>query len=152
MNSKLINVALGEYGVTEIQGSNHNPRVLEYFKASGHDWVKDDEMAWCSAFANYVAITAGYIGSMALNARSWLKVGIPTSTPQIGDVVVLWRESRTSWKGHVGFLIRETDTHVYILGGNQGNKVCITMYPKGRVLEYRRLIANASSYNLIKYK
>lgn len=39
--------------------------------------------------------------------------------------------------GHVGFYVRETDKYVYILGGNQGNKVSIAGYDKGRIIAYR---------------
>jgi hypothetical protein len=56
-----------------------------------------------------------------------------------GDIVVFWRESIKSWKGHVGFYIREKDGWIYTLGGNQANQVKISAYPKSRVLSYRRL-------------
>lgn len=139
MNNKLIKIALGEYGVTEIKGATHNERILEYFHSIGHKWVKTDETAWCSAFINWVALQAGKEMSGELNARSWLKVGTELKVPEVGDVVVFWRESRRSWKGHVGLFIRETETHVYVLGGNQNNQVNIKAYPKYRVLSYRRL-------------
>lgn len=139
MNTNLINIALAEYGIKEIPGSNHNPRILEYFKEIGRAWVSDDETAWCSAFANYVAKTAGFEFSGELNARSWIDCGCETNKPEIGDVVVFWREDPRSWKGHVAFFIRETKDLVYVLGGNQSNQVCIKAYPKARLLQYRRL-------------
>ena len=98
-----------------------------------------DETAWCSAFVNWVAKTSGYEYSGKLNARSWLNVGESMVKPDIGDVVVFWRESPESWKGHVAFFIKETKGYVYVLGGNQGNKVCIQAYPKNRVLDYKKL-------------
>ena len=134
-----ISVALGEYGVKEIIGKKHNPRVLKYFKEIGHDWVKDDETAWCSAFANWVAKQANCKMSNKLNARSWLNIGIKTDCPKIGDIVVFWRESHNSWKGHVGFFVRETNNYIYVLGGNQRNQVNIKAYPKKRLLEYRKI-------------
>ncbi len=140
MNTRLINIALGEYGITELKGShNHHPRILEYFKVSKHKWVKTDETAWCSAFANWVAIQAGCLYSGALNARSWLKVGQSVRTPKLGDVVVFWRESKTSWKGHVGFYIGMSDDkqYIYCLGGNQNNQVCIKPYPVSQLLGFR---------------
>ena len=137
---RLINVALKEFGIKEIVGRNqHNLRIVNYFKEIGHSWVKDDETAWCSAFANYVALKAGKERSGKLNARSWLKVGQRVTQPKIGDVVVFWRESPQSWKGHVAFFIRETKNWVYVLGGNQNNQVKISAYPKSRLLQYRRL-------------
>ena len=62
-----------------------------------------------------------------------------TTDPKPGDMVVFWRESRKSWKGHIAMYIRETETHVYVLGGNQNNQVKISAYPKYRVLGYRTL-------------
>lgn len=135
----LIEVALGQYGIKEFSGGQFNPEVLKYFHEIGHSWVKSDETAWCSAFVNWVAKTSDKPFSGKLDARSWLHIGEGVEVPKIGDVVVLWRESIGSWKGHVGFFIRQTDDHIYILGGNQNNKVCIKAYPKNRLLEYRRL-------------
>ncbi|MEM9680608.1 MAG: TIGR02594 family protein [Bacteroidota bacterium] len=136
----LINKALSEYGVKEIVGSKDNQRILKYFNDLGFDGKKlKDETAWCSAFANWVAKTSGYEYSGKLNARSWLSVGESVVNPEVGDIVVFWRESPESWKGHVAFFIKATRGYVYVLGGNQGNKVCIKAYPKNRVLDYKKL-------------
>jgi len=145
MNWKLLNTALSQIGTKETVGKLHNPEVLKYFVDIGHSWVKDDETAWCSAFVNWVVYETNskyqtdFPKSDKLNARSWLNVGHKVSKPEIGDIVVLWRSSRTSWKGHVGIFVRETPNWIYILGGNQGNKVSIQAYRKNRLLEYRRL-------------
>ncbi|WP_299519819.1 TIGR02594 family protein [Winogradskyella sp.] len=136
----LINKALSEYGVKEIVGSKDNRRILKYFNDLGFDGEKlKDETAWCSAFANWVAKTSGYEYSGKLNARSWLSIGESVVNPEVGDIVVFWRESPLSWKGHVAFFIKATKGYVYVLGGNQGNKVCIKAYPKNRVLDYKKL-------------
>ena len=64
-------------------------------------------------------------------------MGTPTS-PSAGDcVAVLWREEPASWKGHVGFYLREDDQHVYLLGGNQLEQVREHFYPRECVLSYR---------------
>lgn len=139
MNNNIIETALSQIGVKEIVGSAHNPEVLKYFKEAGHEWVKDDEMAWCSAFANWVALKSGFEYSGALNARSWLKIGEETKEPETGDIVVFWRGSRESWKGHVGFFISKVGDKIYTLGGNQSNQVCITSYHKDRILGFRKL-------------
>ncbi|CAL2080341.1 TIGR02594 family protein [Tenacibaculum sp. 190524A02b] len=142
MNS-LLSVALSQYGVKEIKGQKDHPQILHYFKSLGFDSAKfKDETAWCSAFAGWVAQQAGYEYSNQLTARSWLQVGTTTHQPNQGDVVVLWRESPNSWKGHVGFLVKETNRYVYLLGGNQGNSVCVKAYPKNRVIGYRKLRKN----------
>ncbi|MBW1297820.1 TIGR02594 family protein [Aquimarina litoralis] len=137
---KHMTIALKEYGVREIKGKKDNPQILKYFdleEFKGHSYK--DETAWCSAYANWVCKESDLPRSKELTARSWMDVGDETTTPKFGDVVVLWRESPESWKGHVGFFIKETEHYVYVLGGNQSNKVCIQAYPKSRVLCYREL-------------
>ncbi|PTX60516.1 uncharacterized protein (TIGR02594 family) [Kordia periserrulae] len=136
----LIQKALSQYGVTEVDGKADNPQIIRYFEILGFDGSKlHDETAWCSAFANWVAKTENYTYSGKLNARSWLNVGESTASPKQGDIVVLWRDSPSSWKGHVGFFVKQTKRYVYILGGNQNNRVSIKAYPKNRVLDYRKL-------------
>ena len=136
---KHLDIAFSQYGVKEIVGKNHNPIVLKYFNETGHEWVKDDETAWCSAFANWVCKKAGLEYSGALNARSWLNVGCEVEAPKLGDIAIFSRGNPNGWQGHVGFFIRETKNWVYVLGGNQANQVKISAYPKSRLLEFRRL-------------
>lgn len=137
----LIQVALTQYGVKEIQGPEaNNPEIIKYFAACGQIWAKTDETAWCSAFVNWCAINTGYEHTKKLNARSWLDVGEPIEHfQQTGDVVIFWRVSKDDWRGHVGIFVNEDEDNIWTLGGNQGNMVCIKPYPKNRLLGYRRL-------------
>lgn len=137
----LIQIANSQYGVTEKKGKLHNPVIVNYFKEIGHKWVSNDETAWCSAFMNWVALKAGKKKSGKLNARSWLLIGRKIFNPKQGDVVVLWREKKHSWKGHVGLFINysEDKKYIYVLGGNQNNQVNIQRYPAYRLLGFRRL-------------
>lgn len=141
MNHLLLTIALSQYGVKEIAGKGHNPIILSYFDEIGQTWVDTDETAWCSAYANWVALKSLCERSEQLTARSWLLVGVAVEIPISGDVVIFWRESPTSWKGHVGFFIcYSTDRkYIYVLGGNQNNQVCIKAYPTSRLLGFRRL-------------
>ena len=137
---KTIEIALSQIGIEEIEGGQDNPEVLKYFDEIGFDGSKlKDETAWCSAFVNWVAKKAGLEYSGKLTARSWLKVGKPVENPQLGDVVIFWRESIDSWKGHVGLFIRQGKDDIFVLGGNQDNAVRISEYPKDRLLGYRKL-------------
>ena len=137
--SYLLKTALREYGVTEIPGIENNPRILQYFEDIGQKWVQDDETAWCSAFLNWCCMWSALPYSGKLDARSWLNVGEKTTKPEQGDIAIFWRESRASWKGHVGIFINTMDDKINVLGGNQNNGVCIAPYPKHRLLEYRCL-------------
>ena len=140
-NARHMMVALSQARYQEIVGKQDNPEILKYFDASGFDGAKlKDETSWCSAFVNWVCIQCDLPRTNKLNARSWLSVGNRTDCPELGDIVVFWRESPSSWKGHVAFYIREDAQFVYCLGGNQGNQVTISAYQKNRVLEYRRIV------------
>lgn len=75
--------------------------------------------------------------TMLGNARSWQHYANESKDPKEGDIVVMWRESVSSWKGHVGFLVKKGLTFVSVLGGNQTDKVCIQDFSKIRILSYR---------------
>lgn len=138
---QLLKIAFSELGTEEIVGDIHNPEVLKYAKETGIAGITTDEIAWCSTFVNWVAQKAGLQKSGKANARSWLNVGTKVIVPEPGDIVVFWRESPQSWKGHVGiFLGVSTDKkRVYCIGGNQGNRVSVSAYRIENVLSYQRL-------------
>ena len=138
---RLLEVALDEYGVAEKSGEPDADRILAYADESSVPDTTADETPWCSIFMNWVAETAGYEASEQQNARSWLNVGRPVETPVPGDVVVFWRESRDSWKGHVGVYVGHSQdgSQVHCLGGNQDDRVDISAYDVDRVLGFRRL-------------
>ncbi len=141
---KLFKIAVAELGQKEVQGSGNNPAIVNYAREAGFDWVNDDETPWCSIFLNWVAMKAGLARSKQVNARSWLLVGQHTdASPLPGDVVVFWWGSPTSWEGHVGIFLgfSHNGAKVYCLGGNQGNQVSISAYPRDTVLGFRRLAA-----------
>ncbi len=122
----------------------YNREWLEHiFKLGEHNFPISSN--WCAIFIDYVAIQSGLERpAKPAAARNWLKVGLAVQKPRIGDVVVFWRESPSSWKGHVGLYIGEDyDDKIFILGGNQGpqRSVVVQRYPTERVLGYRRLLA-----------
>ena len=138
----LLKIATAELGVSELEGNEHNPRILQYAREVDLDWYENDETAWCSIFINWVAMKAKFIRSKKPNARSWLNVGFPVENPEPGDIVVYWRGSKSSWKGHVGIFLGfdQSRQRIYTLGGNQGDSVSISGYSVDRLLEFRRLI------------
>jgi uncharacterized protein (TIGR02594 family) len=129
---------LRHYGIKEVVGDKHNPEILAMFAEIGFDWVKEDEVSWCSAALNYFCFKLGYERSGKLDARSWLKMPVVVLKPSLGDIAVLWRNSPDSWEGHVGLFITQDINNVWILGGNQGNMLNISAYPRDRVLGYRQ--------------
>jgi uncharacterized protein (TIGR02594 family) len=141
--TKLIETALKYYGIAEqATEAKNSPTIVKWIQYL-LPWAKADEVPWCSAFVNGIALEAGYEhfsqGHGSALARMWLHKGNVVETPMLGDVVVLWRGNINATTGHVGFFIRENATHVFLLGGNQSNQVNIAAFPKDRVLGYRRL-------------
>ncbi|HKL33687.1 MAG TPA: TIGR02594 family protein [Tangfeifania sp.] len=138
---ELLKIAFNEIGTEEIRGEEHNPEVLKYAKDTGIKGITTDEIPWCSNFVNWVAWKAGLQFTGKPNARSWLNVGTKVNNPEPGDVVVFWRGSPQSWKGHVGFFLGLSADlkRVYCLGGNQGNRVSVSAYRATTVLSYQRL-------------
>lgn len=130
-------IAEGYIGIKEIRGKNHN-KVIQSFFERAVGVLYSDETAWCAAFVNSCLIEAGMKGTGKLNARSFLNWGVNSKNPQVGDIIVFWRGSKSSWKGHVGFYVGESGKYVKVLGGNQSDKVCIKNYPKKRILGYRK--------------
>lgn len=133
-----VRIALGELGVAEVPGSGDNPRIVEYLKSTTLDreLASNDETPWCAAFVNWCMEMAGYAAMDSAWAKSWLKWGRRVLKPERGAVVVFTRDGG----GHVAFYMEEDPNdkeRIMVLGGNQGNKVCVASYPKSRVLGYR---------------
>lgn len=131
-----MSIARAELGVRETPGKRSTPRVQTYFGATVAGDKTNDDVPWCSAFVNWVMAQAGFRGTRRLAARSWEHWGV-ASPARTGAIVVLWRESPESTKGHVGFLVSEAADTVTLLGGNQSNMVSIRTFPKVRVLTMR---------------
>lgn len=127
--------ALAELGVHEVEGTGAAARVLEYLRTTSlpPSMAATDETPWCSAFVNWCVSRAGLKGTGSAAARSWLTWGQPLAVPARGCIVVLTRDGG----GHVAFYLRSSGGRVQLLGGNQGNAVCVRAYDQSRVLGYR---------------
>ena len=144
-----LDVASRFLGIEEAEGHTSNPQILAMLQLDSR-WPAEDEVAWCSAFVNYVAWLLGLPRSKSLGARSWLTVGRPgtLSEAQLGfDVVILKRGTGNqpgpeviNAAGHVGFYAGSEPGKVKLLGGNQGDMVSLATFPAERVLGVRRLL------------
>lgn len=136
-------IATRELGVKEYAGAADNPRIVEYLQSTtlGSPGNVPDSTHWCSAFVNWCMERAGYAGTDSAWARSWATWGRATTRPPRGCVVVFKRkcsvEDTKKNCGHVAFFVKQTATHVTVLGGNQSNCVCEARYPRADVLSYR---------------
>jgi uncharacterized protein (TIGR02594 family) len=142
-------LALRFEGLAELPGAVHNPAVLAMLQLVDPS-VHDDETPWCSAFVNWVMWLLDGPRSRSLAARSWLAVGHPiplTEATSARDVVILKRGVNAPGPlvldapGHVGFFagLYHAPERVRVLGGNQGDRVCLEEFPIDRVLGVRRL-------------
>jgi uncharacterized protein (TIGR02594 family) len=139
--AKLLDFAATMYGLTEIVGDSNNQQILNFFGEIGHPEINTDEMSWCSSYLGWCTKQLNLNGSTALLARSWLEVGLEIADPQVGDLVIFWRETPNSWQGHVAIYLNKNPltNEIYCLGGNQDDKVCVKSYPANQLLGYRRL-------------
>lgn len=135
----LVSHALADYGVAEIPGPPSSADIMAMAAETGAAYP-GDEVAWCGlAVGHWVKRAGGALPSGFLSARSWLKAGEPVDTPELGDVVVLWRDSPDGWEGHVALFVARRGSVVFLLGGNQANTVTITSFSAKRILGFRRL-------------
>lgn len=132
-----IDKAIEYYGIKEIHGSNDHPDIVYFHKnVVGRDW--HDEVPWCASFVGSVLKDSACKFMKSARARSYEKYGRKAKYPQLGDIIVFWRGSLGSGKGHVGFFIKEQNGKVLVLGGNQRNMVCFSWYGKSRLRGYYR--------------
>jgi uncharacterized protein (TIGR02594 family) len=140
-------IAMREEGVTEVSGIGNNPRILEYHETTSLRTAdaKNDSTHWCSSFVNWCMEQAGEEGTDSAWAIDWNDWQEELISPRVGCIVVLSRKNKGTNGGHVGFCLSERDTDIEVLGGNQGDKVSRSFYPKNgrkglyqyRLLSYR---------------
>ena len=139
MCNKIHEIAKAEIGVHEVSGSEANPRLVEY---ASHTTLKatSDEVAWCSAFANYCVNTAGSKGTGSAAARSWLDWGIVLEKPILGCIVVFERKDANNPNAaHVAICDHPDISNGIIrcIGGNQSDAVTVARTSVDKVLGYR---------------
>lgn len=131
-------VALAEVGVREKPGRDVEGRIAVYQESTELDrnLAASDERPWCSDFVNFCVERAGLAGTNSAAARSWLGWGREIAKPRRGAITVL---SRGKLGAHVAFYVGRGPGKLVLrlLGGNQGNSVCVADYDVSRLLGYR---------------
>ena len=125
-------------GVREVPGSKHSATIMGWIATLGAKalgiTVRDDETPWCGTFCAHVMQRVGIESPpIAVRASSWGKWGRKLVAPRLGCILVFTRQGG----GHVGFYVGEDDTHLHVLGGNQGNAVSVTRIARSRLSEMR---------------
>lgn len=129
-------IAAEEIGQREIVGARHNARIIEYHRTTGLR-ATDDETPWCASFVNWCIREAGLAGTNSALASSWLTWGEPCDMPRPGAVAVIYNASAANSAlsrtgNHVGFLLRQTEQHFVLLGGNQSNRVRVSSFARAQ--------------------
>lgn len=138
MKPDYMTIAEAEIGTAEVPGAKANPRIVEYHKATTLR-AGSDETPWCSSFVNWAMKEAGYPTTRSAAARSWARYG-KAGPLEYGSIIVVSRGTNPAL-GHVGFVHRVQGAYVWILGGNQGNRVSIARYPLSRLVATRLPVA-----------
>lgn len=133
---KWMAIARGEIGVKEYSGAfNNNPRIIEYHKTTSLG-ASEDEVSWCASFVGWCLLKSGYTSTKSALSRSYLTWGSALSSPRYGAVAILRRGNNPNL-GHVTFVQKFDDKYIYGLGGNQGDQVKVSRFPRSSVLGYR---------------
>lgn len=120
-------------------------KYRKYLNDEIERWVgKDFDVAlqpWCAIWLCGELEENGYPSPKAANARSFLKWGVSVKDQewQEGDIVVFWRGHRNDGvTGHVGIILTYDEDTIVVLGGNQGDKICIQNFSHNKLLDVRR--------------
>lgn len=143
-----IPVALGEIGVLEdIRPGLSTARIEDYHAVTGAGRAPDD-VPWCASFVSWCLEQCGIRSTRSKTARSYAawgvacvrssKVAPPRPRWTIGAVTVFGpRDADAGGTGHVAFLLGASGPDVWVLGGNQGNRVSIAQRKAADVIAVR---------------
>ncbi len=125
-------------GTREVPGPGSNSVIENWADALGLPY-RGDDIPWCGLFVAHcigAALPDEPLPANPLGARNWIRFG-QTCEPGLGSVLVFWRESRASGKGHVGFYTGEDAEGFYVLGGNQSDAVNVKRLAKRQFIGAR---------------
>jgi uncharacterized protein (TIGR02594 family) len=121
-----------------------NPVVQRYVAKAMHRASWDGNTLttpWCAYWVNAKLEYNGVTGTVSGMARSFLRWGVAVEDDDwaVGDIIVFWRGRHNDGvTGHVGFIVRWDDSYVWVLGGNQGDKVTVQKFSWAKILGVRR--------------
>jgi uncharacterized protein (TIGR02594 family) len=121
-------------GLREIPGPRSHS-VIQGWLRGLKAWWSDDATAWCGTF---VATCLQH--SKLDYPKDWYRakayLALPTALDEAayGCIVIFDRAGG----GHVGFVVgKDRSGNLMVLGGNQGDEVCIKPFAVSRVVGYR---------------
>jgi uncharacterized protein (TIGR02594 family) len=126
--SRLLAEAFKTVGVTEHDGPEDNPIILQWARELGvGNMFTRDSQAWCTLWLSCMVQRAGLPlpkRSLLLWSMAYAKWGTErVGEPQLGDVVVTWRGKREQQIGHVRIFLAivKPDTWLMVGGNQQGH-------------------------------
>jgi len=123
--------AIGELkaNAREIGGENRGPFVEKYLNglvAQGNPWCAGF-VSWCFAQTpNGIPFPYSVRARNILDTfrkKNWAQRPGEGFEPAPGDIVVWWRESLSSGKGHIGLVHQVKDGYLYTIEGNRSSRV-----------------------------
>ena len=134
-----IEVAECKLGLQEVKDRK---KLMEFFKQyliPGQEMLDPSTTPWCARFVGCCERAVGNKGTGRDNARSYLLYGTKVSLDQAreGDIAVFTR-GNSNWQGHVAYVVSHTSTDLTVLGGNQRDCVCKSVYSTEHLLSIRR--------------
>lgn len=135
---RMVAQALPLLGTAEVAGAGSNPTILSWAAEIGGAVARNynaDSVPWCGLFMAVVAKRAGKeLPADPLWALNWSRFGVGAPRPMLGDVLVFTRPGGA----HVALYVGEDAQAYHVLGGNQGDRVCILRVGRGRLHAARR--------------
>lgn len=132
---------LNELGIHEKVGAGSNPTIMRWAKDEGGYIAKtftDDDIAWCSLYANHLLTAVGLRGTEDLWALNWDSDKNWPNVKLQGPAVGAFAPMKRDGGGHIGVIVgRFSNGTLALLAGNQGNAVTIAQIPQSRPLSYR---------------
>lgn len=134
-----IPIGLGEIGVIEDARSGQtHPRIPEYHSVTRAGRALDD-IAWCSSYVGCCLELAGIRSTRnktAASYKTWdmdclprLLSADPSAWLSVFGAVAFFgpKDPDSASSGHVGFLLGRSAGDLFVLGGNQDNRVSIAL-------------------------
>ncbi|MBI4869439.1 MAG: CHAP domain-containing protein [Candidatus Wallbacteria bacterium] len=126
-------------GAGEVGGNNRGEWVRKYLRPTG----LPEGNPWCAAFVSWCFLQAvgGETTAMPFRYsagardifRQGKSKGWEVDSPEPGDLMVFWRESLSSGKGHIGFVEAIGNGFVQTIEGNKDPRVGRFQYVLGRI-------------------
>lgn len=131
-------VALSQIGVVEWPGQKESNPIIEAYHGMTRAGESPDHVPWCSSFLCWVMEMSGIPSTKSKSASSWRTWGNPCDPSQLGAVIFLGKKDPDAGgTGHVGISLGISGKTLFLLGGNQADRVDIGTRPVSRITAAR---------------